>query len=238
MRPHEASIFVFVACIIIGILISLNISFGKNTSRIFLNSMQYQEAYNNKMKLQKDINNLTQQYNEYYQKIRKYEQKGSNNSEIVNDMQKEADNNKMLLSETAVKGEGIKVTLRDGKTDEASFTKYNLVHDSDVINVINDLRNAGAEAIAVNGHRITETSSIVCGNAFIMINGIKEPVPFVIEAIGKKEALMSYIKKPENYIKYLTGPLRGLNVEIQENDEIDMPPVDIKTKNKYISEIK
>lgn len=238
MKTHGASIFVFVASIIVGILISLNINFGKKTSRIVLNSKQYQEAFNTKTKLQKEIANLTENYNQYFERLHNYEHKGVTSSEIKNDIQDEAYNNKLLLGETQVKGEGLRITVNDSKTDSENFSMQNLVHDSDIINIINDFKNAGAEAICVNGHRITQISYVVCGNAFIILNGIKEPAPFVVEAIGKKETMLSYMQKPENYITYLKGPLRNLSIKVEEVDEIFMPTYDGVLKKEYLSEVK
>ncbi len=48
MRNNEATIFIFIASIAIGILISMNISFKKVNARTFLNVKQYQEALNEK----------------------------------------------------------------------------------------------------------------------------------------------------------------------------------------------
>lgn len=48
MKNNEASTFVFIASIIIGILISMNISFTRTTDRVFLSAKQYQDSYNYK----------------------------------------------------------------------------------------------------------------------------------------------------------------------------------------------
>ncbi len=56
MKNNEATIFVFIASIIVGLLIAMNIGFeGKNN---FLDVKQYDEAYNERTKLYSEINNL------------------------------------------------------------------------------------------------------------------------------------------------------------------------------------
>ena len=46
MKKNEGSIFVFIASIVIGLLISLNIHFGTQTETVILNTKQYQDLMN------------------------------------------------------------------------------------------------------------------------------------------------------------------------------------------------
>ncbi len=73
MRNNEATIFIFIASIAVGILISMNISFKKVNARTFLNVKQYQESLNEKNKLYAEVSNLKEKYNAYYEKLEKYE---------------------------------------------------------------------------------------------------------------------------------------------------------------------
>ena len=45
---------------------------------------------------------------------------------------------------------------------------YYIVHDSDLLEVVNELRAAGAEAVAINGVRIIGSSRISCGGLQLM----------------------------------------------------------------------
>lgn len=58
MKNNEANLFVFIASIIIGLLISLTFNFNYSSNRIILDSKQYEDAYNEKNKLMNDISNL------------------------------------------------------------------------------------------------------------------------------------------------------------------------------------
>ena len=72
MKTNEASVFVFMASVIIGILISLNINFNRDYNRVFLSAQQYQDAYNDRNKLINDISSLEKQYYDYNTKLDKY----------------------------------------------------------------------------------------------------------------------------------------------------------------------
>ena len=87
----------------------------------------------------------------------------SANTEGSEEKEAELKKNNMLLGLTDVTGEGVIVTLKDN--DAVDSTKvldssYLLVHDSDLLGIVNELKNGGAEAISINGERIVSTSSI------------------------------------------------------------------------------
>lgn len=48
-----------------------------------------------------------------------------------------------------------------------------VVHNSDLIAIVNILKHANAEAISINGQRIISTSAITCEGSVIKINGEK-----------------------------------------------------------------
>ncbi len=223
MKNNEASLFVFIASIIIGILISLNINFNRTYNRVFLTTKQYQDAYNQRNKLKSEISNLQERYDELHDKIIKYEYGGKNSNDVIQEIQSELDMNKMILGQTDVEGEGILITLRDISNDlfyneDDPNILDKIVHNYDITYIINDLRNAGAEAISVNGQRVIDRSEVICDGPLLNINGVKIASPFYISAIGNKEVLEKYMLDNENRLKYLMA--REINVEVKELDNV------------------
>ena len=214
MRVNEANIFLFIATIIIGILIAMN--FNLDGKERFLDVEQYEVAYNERLKLQNEIGDLEKKYDELSNKIEKYESGTKTEYEVMGDMYEETRKNKMSLGLLPVEGDGIKITLNDsldylsGKT---TVTPNMLIHDYDLIRVINDLRSAGAEAISVNGYRITYSSSTLCVGSTISLDKIKIGAPFSIIAIGDKEAMKTYLETQDNYVNKLK--LRTCFVEVE-----------------------
>ena len=114
-----------------------------------------------------------------------------------------------IIGTTDVEGQGIILTVEDNKnvTNETisimdNISNY-LIHDSDLLTLVNELKNAGAEAISINDERITNQSSITCDGNVILINGNKVGSPFTIRAIGSQEALMGAIKRPGGFLEEL-----------------------------------
>lgn len=226
MKNNEANIFVFIASIIIGILISMNMSFvkGNTSKRVFLSAKQYQDAYNYKNQLYNQISALSEQYRDNYNKLNKYKDNEQNETQIVTEINQELNQNNMELGKVAVEGQGIKIFLNDAVMEDgldAFQYQMKLVHNTDVIQVINDLKNAGAEAISINGHRMVDTSEIYCSGPFLRVNGVKIASPFSIDAIGNKDVLYNYMISNENYLKILMT--RKIVVKVTKSNKIKIP---------------
>lgn len=237
MKSNEANIFVFIASIIIGLLIALNFNFNKSTSRVVLDSQQYEEAYNQKNNLASDISNLMDKYNELYSKIEVYKSNSKNYIGVLSEIQDELSKSDIVMGNSDVEGQGIQITLKDADfkfTEDLTQQKAlsYIVHDIDILLVVNDLRNGGAEAISINGQRIIASTEILCGGNYVYINGEKIPGPFVISAIGKKDVLKNYMMLNDNYLKVLMN--RKISVDIKEADDIKIPAYTKKITAKYI----
>ena len=96
----------------------------------------------------------------------------------------------MVAGLTDVEGPGVMVILQDSTAANTSGEEADyLIHDSDLLSVINELRDAGAQALSLNGERILATSEIRCAGSVVLINGQRVAAPFVIYAIGDPTTL-------------------------------------------------
>ncbi|GAA0689184.1 DUF881 domain-containing protein [Clostridium cadaveris] len=235
MKKNEGSIFVFIASIVIGLLISLNIHFGTQTETVILNTKQYQDAYMKKRNLYQEVANLKDTYHDLNKKLQQYESKDKDNTKVMDTLNDELNKNLMILGYSKVKGQGIEMTLTDGlddfnnSLDDNFYSTQRIIHNTDVLNIVNELKGLGVEAIAINSERIVNSSEINCSGGFISINSVKYPMPFYIYAIGDKDVLKDYLlNNNESYIRLLIN--RGIKVSIEAKDEITMP--------KYLGDIK
>lgn len=99
-----------------------------------------------------------------------------------------------------VKGRGLLVTLNDNPKvpkDAPPLEKdLYLVHDWQILQVVNELRSAGAEAIAINGRRLGTNSYVRCVGLVIRVDDVRIGAPYKIEAIGDPEALRGALEAP------------------------------------------
>lgn len=85
----------------------------------------------------------------------------------------------------AVSGPGIRMTLDDG----SSAVTGSEVVDDDLRMAVNGMWEAGAEAVAVNGHRVTGQTAIRNAGDAITVNYRSISAPYIIEAIGDTDHL-------------------------------------------------
>lgn len=141
-----------------------------------------------------------------------------NNAELEQ-LENEIKEGNKILGLSEVTGNGIVITVDDSKSlnwyDDPNLF---VVHDTDLMNIVNSLKNAGAEAISINEQRIITTSAIECDGNVIMINGEKIAAPFVIKAIGFPESLMS-VNMLGGYVYNLKYD-RNLEVKIETSDSL------------------
>ncbi len=111
---------------------------------------------------------------------------------------------------TALEGPGIIVKLDDNASGLAAApnddpNRY-VIHYENLLYIVNDLRNAGAEGISINGQRIVVSSEIRCVGNVIMVNTTRLAPPFEISAIGHPDDLEEAITSSSTYQQLsLTG---------------------------------
>lgn len=168
-------------------------------------------------------------------RLEKLREKASNTGESSENFKTNLEINNAALGLTEVVGQGITITLKDGdgiggsKLDLSSY----LVHYSDLIEVINALKNAGAEAISVNDQRITNSTAITCVGNVIKINNEKVGVPFTINAIGSPEKLYGALTMLGGYIDKLKD--EGVSVKVEKQNSITIPKFTGVYKFEYAS---
>lgn len=147
----------------------------------------------------------------------------------------EVKQHKMNSHFTAVKGPGIIVTLEDSERelDEGEDPNNLVIHDLDVLNILNDLRRGGAEALAINGQRVTSQTQIMCQGATITVNDVTYGQPFIIEAIGDPDTLNAAINAPTSYA-YILREYYELPVGSEVNEEITIEALGGQPSLNYI----
>ena len=184
--------------------------------------LKFKEKYDNRSK---ELEKLEKELEEERKKATQ------NNTELENSEIQINKANKMIgLSE--VKGPGVIVTLKDSTLNPANAFNISdlLVHDLDILSVINELKNAGAEAISINDQRIVSTTAISCEGNVININKVKVGAPFVIKAIGLPESL-SALERPGGYLEILKK--YSIEANLEKSNEITIPKYSGKIEFTY-----
>lgn len=125
--------------------------------------------------------------------------KGDEN--IIDVLENDLYNNMIRAGHVKLEGPGISIKMYDNPDSEIVGFDINddIIHDSDVLNILNDLWLAGAEAISINDERVVSTSEIKCNGPIIRINDRAIGTPFIIKAIGDPQVLMASVNAPDTY---------------------------------------
>jgi uncharacterized protein YlxW (UPF0749 family) len=110
----------------------------------------------------------------------------------------------------AVEGRGIVLDV-DGDLDAIALN-----------DLLNELRNAGAEALAVDDIRITHRSVAVQGPTSLLIDGFEVRERFSLQAIGSPEGLLAAIERPGGIIVQLQQFISA-SIVARQSDVISLP---------------
>lgn len=209
---------------ILAMLLTAQLKSISNTEQV-LQGKREAQLTDDLVTLQREYNELKQKYDQSSSVVKEYQTNASSNDLLIKSMKEEIDDLVILAGTTDLSGEGIVVTLSDGQRSDA------LVHDSDVLTVVNELKAAGAEAISVNNQRIISTSAIRCVGPVIQVNYQKVAAPFEIKAIGNAQYLESALTI-KNGVSDVLKEL-GVGVNITRQDKVDIPKYEGTLSFKY-----
>lgn len=228
-------LFIGIAVFFLCMLLAAQIKATSNTTEI-LQGKREAELVDEITTLQTNYDNLKSKYAESSKIVDEYKSSASNNDTLIASMKNELEQLSILSGSTDLKGEGIIITLTDGTKEVSSSSRTDtLVHDSDVLAIVNELKVAGAEAISVNDERIIATTAIRCVGSVIQVNYQKIATPFVIKAIGNSEYLESAMNLKNGVadnLKEIYGI--GVNVSKSKNIEIKKYSGTINFKNATV----
>jgi len=161
-------------------------------------------------------------------KLKEYQNKIQSNDESKDIIENELDNAKKTYGLTDITGDGIIVTLKDLGEQLYTF--------DDILELINELKVAGAKAISVNGERVVNNTDIIdIGSKYIVINKEKISSPYIIKAIGDSTHLKSALTIKNGY--YDLKKKGNYDIDIQEKTNIKIEKYSKEVNVKYIENI-
>lgn len=140
------------------------------------------------------------------------------------ELKEQLDRARILAGVTELRGPGVEVTLNDSNIALKPGENPNLyvLHDEDVLRVLNEIRAAGAEALSLNGERILAGTEVRCVGPTIVLNKDKRLAPpFVITAIGDPNTLESSIKMKGGVAEILQ--FWGIQVGVKKMNQVTVP---------------
>src|SRR5438093_12667243 len=144
------------------------------------------------------------------QQLREYQGAGTQGPSALQVSQEALRRITAFAGSAGVDGQGILLTV-DGSLDAIALN-----------DLVNELRNAGAEAIAVNDVRMTASSVAVQGPSSLEVDGVQIGERFTLRAIGSPDGLTSAIERPGGIISQLKLVISA-TITIQPLQSIQLP---------------
>lgn len=93
-----------------------------------------------------------------------------------------------------------------------------------LVDIVNELFSAGAEAVSVNGIRLVNRTAgfdtIPSGQ--IVISGVTLKQPYMVGAIGDKTVLRQALVQPQGIIERMNNILQDVQIGVEQKDLIEM----------------
>lgn len=97
------------------------------------------------------------------------------------------------------------------------------INPLDMQDLINELRNAGAEAIDLNGRRVVSRSVVTRDGADLALDGTRLIAPYTLQAIGNGETLAKALGRRGGLISLLEFAYPGLTITVSQADALSLP---------------
>lgn len=145
---------------------------------------------------------------------------------------------RLLAGITEVEGVGIEIVLDDSTISKKANENPNLyiIHDEDLLRVLNELRAAGAEAISLNDQRIVAMSEVRCAGPTVSVNNVRSAPPYVIKAIGAPKTLISALRLRGGVVE--TFEFWGIQVKIKAAEKVRIPALKAPRNFEYAKIVK
>jgi uncharacterized protein YlxW (UPF0749 family) len=108
----------------------------------------------------------------------------------------------------------------------------------DVMDLANEVRNAGAEALAVNDQRVAVSTSFTNSNEGVILNGVEIRPPYVFSVIGQPDTLQKALDRKGGLLAIITTSHPSAIITLEKRDKIDLPSYLPAQQWKYAQAVK
>ena len=226
------SITIGIACFTLMLVMFMQFKVVNQTDITEIETMRESELRLELSSWNEKYDELNTKYQEVISKIEEYKNEKESDAQTAQLLETELKQLNEVLGKTDVEGEGIVIQLIDkGGSQLSEDVQVENITSTDLLQIINELFSAGAEAVSLNGHRIISMSAVYeIGTEFLKVNGDKISSPFVINAIGNPDYLKSAVSGKGGGVDQLNELGHETSVDTSKKIKIEKYDKDITTK--------
>ena len=225
MKKYGGVVLVGFLALLIGLVISIQISTTQGSDPGGLIPFAKAQGYVAELKkVRADKEVILEQLNVLEKQLEDIKKSKAVGDVVAEQMVADLAKYKMAAGMVDVKGPGVSVTIDDPKVEVLDGEKYSVImyNYELLLSFVNKLKDAGAEAISINGQRIIATTEISLAGENVNINGVPTAPPYIIKAIGNPDTIESTLTIRFGIVEQMKSRY-NLSVDIKKSDEISIP---------------
>ncbi len=238
MNRKQVAITLGIMCFMLTIAISVQLKTMNSANSTVSQSLTENSLRDEVLKWKEKYDNIYTQLGQAENKLEEVRNVATQDSTSSTAKQEELKNNNIILGLTDVTGPGIEIVLKDNNNISSELLSTQIldmnklvVHNSDLIAIVNILKHANAEAISINEQRIVNSTDFAY-TSFIRINSKRIVSPYVIKVIGNPDYLKSALLGSGGYKEELEA--LGHEVNIETPRKVEIPKYSGEMSTKYI----
>lgn len=208
MKKHSAQLTLTVVSFLLGLLLVIQFrTQGKLAGSVYAQSSTDQALIigglvDGNSALRREISSLDSDLSSYQRTA------GQGNLE---GMVAELNRLKVMNGMVEVSGPGVEVLISGGVTA------------LDLQDLVNEARNAGAEALSLNGYRLVARSVVVASNGTVRLEENRLSPPYRLQAIGHPETLEKALNRKGGLLALLQYSYPSATITVTKRDNMVLP---------------
>jgi uncharacterized protein YlxW (UPF0749 family) len=213
-----------VALLVLGFLIAAQLA--SEGPRIRYTSLERTPLVETALDLQAQQEELKQQVLDLRASIQELEAAGQGGTAVTRALNDELQQARVASGLVALTGPGLVFELSDSTVPpppDGGDRDY-LVSGQDILTVVEELWLSGAEAVAVNGERVTVATAVVDIGGSVLVNSAYLAPPYQVSAIGPA-AMYDRILQSPGFVEFVRQRAEafGIGVKYALLDAVDLP---------------
>lgn len=225
MTNRKEKIAIALICAVLGLILAMQIKSVREVSEGgFLSTQKAQILAAELRQLRVEKEQLFEELTDLENRLRGYELSEADENLMIRNLKNDLERYQLLAGYLPGTGPGVVVSLGDppaslNQTDNASFIVYNY---EILLELINTLNAAGAEAISINDQRYVSTTEIHYADNALYVNETVTVPPYEIKAVGNPETLEAALNMRYGIV-WQMRQYYELQVDVRKENEIQMP---------------
>jgi len=212
------------ALLALGFLIAAQLA--SEGPRIRITSMERTPLVETALDLQAQQEGLKQQILELRASIQDLEATGQGGAAVTKDLNDQLERARIAAGLSPLSGPGLVIQLSDSTVvvpPDGNARDY-LASGRDVLVVVEELWLAGAEAIAVNGERVTVATAVVDIGGSVLVNSAYVTAPYQVSAIGPDD-MFDRLGRSVGFVDFVRSRAEtfGIGVSYATPESVDLP---------------